>query len=178
MGVGANEHGDVGGDLVVARAGGVQATADGPDDLGQPPLDRHVDVLVGGIERKRAVGELGANLIESPAQLLAVRDGDDPLRGEHRRVGDRLIDVVGAQPPVEADRVVEPPEGVGTGLVEAVGAAGGAHRRSSERTPSSSTATRSIWPSVIAGKNGSAIERAETSSQTGNSPSRWPKRSR
>ena len=33
-------------------------------------------------------------------------------------------------------------------------------------------------PSVISGKNGSAIERAATSSQTGNSPSRWPKRSR
>ena len=33
-------------------------------------------------------------------------------------------------------------------------------------------------PSVIAGKNGSATERAATSSQTGNSPGRWPKRSR
>ena len=31
---------------------------------------------------------------------------------------------------------------------------------------------------VISGKNGSAIERAATSSQIGNSPSRWPKRSR
>ena len=37
---------------------------------------------------------------------------------------------------------------------------------------------RRTWPSVIAGKNGSAIERAATSSQTGNSPSRWPNRSR
>ena len=34
------------------------------------------------------------------------------------------------------------------------------------------------WPSVISGKNGRAIDRAATSSQTGNSPSRWPKRSR
>ena len=34
------------------------------------------------------------------------------------------------------------------------------------------------WFSVMAGKNGSATERAATSSQTGNSPSRWPKRSR
>src|SRR2546425_6985464 len=33
-------------------------------------------------------------------------------------------------------------------------------------------------PSLISGKNGSAIERALTSSHTGNSPSRWPKRSR
>ena len=42
----------------------------------------------------------------------------------------------------------------------------------------SAAATRSTWPSVIAGKNGSATDRAATSSQTGNSPSRWPKRSR
>ena len=33
-------------------------------------------------------------------------------------------------------------------------------------------------PSLISGKNGSASERAATSSQTGNSPGRWPKRSR
>ena len=42
----------------------------------------------------------------------------------------------------------------------------------------SASATRATWPSVISGKNGSASERAATSSQTGNSPSRWPKRSR
>ena len=39
-------------------------------------------------------------------------------------------------------------------------------------------ATRATCPSLICGKNGSASERAATSSQTGNSPSRWPKRSR
>lgn len=46
------------------------------------------------------------------------------------------------------------------------------------RTWPSDSATRDTWPSLIPGKNGSAIERAATSSQTGNSPSRWPKRSR
>ena len=40
------------------------------------------------------------------------------------------------------------------------------------------SATRVTWPSVSSGKNGSASERAATSSHTGNSPSRWPKRSR
>ena len=54
----AREHRHVGGDLVVARARGVQLAADRPDDLGQPPLDRHVDVLVVLAERERAVVEL------------------------------------------------------------------------------------------------------------------------
>ena len=40
------------------------------------------------------------------------------------------------------------------------------------------SATRATWPSVISGKNGSATDRAATSSQIGNSPSRCPKRSR
>ena len=53
----------------------------------------------------------------------------------------------------------------------------GESRRGSS-TARSAAATRSTWPSVISGKNGSATERAATSSQTGNSPSRWPKRSR
>ena len=42
------------------------------------------------------------------------------------------------------------------------------------RTCPSASATRLTWPSVIAGKNGSASERSATSSQTGNSPGRWP----
>jgi hypothetical protein len=50
--------------------------------------------------------------------------------------------------------------------------------RAEASTSRSASATRATWPSVIPGKNGSAIERAATSSQTGNSPGRWPKRSR
>ncbi len=45
-------------------------------------------------------------------------------------------------------------------------------------TERSASATRATWPSVIAGKNGSATDRAATSSQTGNSPGRWPNCSR
>ena len=54
----AREHGDVGRDLVVARARGVQLAADGAGDLRQPPLDRHVDVLVLVVEPERAAVEL------------------------------------------------------------------------------------------------------------------------
>ena len=50
----AHEHRDVGGDLVVARARRVQLAARRPGQLGHPALDRRVDVLVVGLERKAA----------------------------------------------------------------------------------------------------------------------------
>ena len=53
QGVRAREHRHVGGDLVVARARGVQLAADRADDLRQPALDRHVDVLVVVVEAER-----------------------------------------------------------------------------------------------------------------------------
>ena len=39
----------------------------GPDDLGQPALDRHVDVLVAGLEREGARLELGRDRVEARA---------------------------------------------------------------------------------------------------------------
>ena len=56
----AGEHRHVGRDLVVARARRVQLAADRADDLGQPALDGHVDVLVGVVEAELAVLELAA----------------------------------------------------------------------------------------------------------------------
>ena len=66
-------------------------------------------------------------------------------------------------------------------LIRAGRSTGRSEQASQESRPSTSrraAATRSTCASVISGKNGSASERAATSSQTGNSPSRWPKRSR
>ena len=156
----------------------MELAADRPGDLGEPALDRHVDVLVAGGERERAVAELALDLVEPAQQLVAILGGDDLARGQHRRVGPRLRDVVGPEPPVEADRVVQARNA----------SCWGSAKRDMERPMSldaprrgrqrSAAATRSTWPSVISGKNGSAIERAATSSHTGNSPSRWPKRSR
>jgi hypothetical protein len=50
----AHEHGDVGRNLVVARARGVELAAHGPHELGQATLDRHVDVLVVRLRREAA----------------------------------------------------------------------------------------------------------------------------
>ena len=68
----AREHRHVRRDLVVARAGGVEPAADGADDLRQPPLDRHVDVLVVLEERERAALELLLHPLEPAQQRVAV----------------------------------------------------------------------------------------------------------
>ena len=115
----AREHRHVGRDLVVARARGVELAADRPDDLGQAPLDRHVDVLVLLAERERAAVELLLDALEPAQQRVAVGVADDRGRGEHRRVRARLLDVVGPEPPVEADRGVELAEDRVLGLREA-----------------------------------------------------------
>ena len=122
----AREERDVGRHLVVARARGVQPPAHRARDLGEPPLDGHVDVLVVGREREAPVAQLRPR--PRPGRPAARRDPrptSDPLRGEHPRVRARLRDVVGPQAPVEADRTVEGLEGGILGLAEA-GHAGGA----------------------------------------------------
>ena len=68
---------------------------------------------------ERAVVELGLDALEPAEQRVAVGVADDPGRGEHRRVRARLLDVVGPEPPVEADRGVELAEDGMLGLREA-----------------------------------------------------------
>ena len=114
----AREHGHVGRDLVVARAGGVELAADRADDLRQAALDRHVDVLVVVAERERPAVELGLDAVEAAQQRVAVGVGDDPGGGEHPGVGARLLDVVGPEPVVEPDRGVQLPEDGMLGLGE------------------------------------------------------------
>jgi hypothetical protein len=117
--MGANEHGDVGGHLVVARARGVQLPPHRAGDLGDAALDRHVDVLVVVAEGEAPLVELASDLVERREQLVAVAGLDDALLREHAHVRPRLGDVVRAQAPVEADRGVKGAEGVVLGLGEA-----------------------------------------------------------
>jgi len=77
--VGPHEHRRIGGDLVVAGACGVELAADRPGDLGYPPLDRHVYVLVLLGEREAPVLELA---------LDPVLDADDRLVEGCLRVAD------------------------------------------------------------------------------------------
>ena len=115
----AGEERDVGGDLVVARARRVQLAAGRPGELGHPPLDGHVDVLVVGEEREPPLRELGLHRVERREQRVAIGGGDDPGAGQHPRVRPRLAHVVRPQPPVEAQRGVELAEDGVLGLGEA-----------------------------------------------------------
>ena len=69
----AHEQRDVGRDLVVARARGVQRAADRADELGQAALDRHVDVLVVGREARSARRELLPTTARGPPAARRAR---------------------------------------------------------------------------------------------------------
>jgi hypothetical protein len=97
----------------------VQLAADGPCDRRDAPLDRHVDVLVLGLERERAGGQLGLDGVERRQQRVALLGAEDRLRREHPRMGARALDVVGPQPLVEGQRRVQAPEDRVLGLGEA-----------------------------------------------------------
>ena len=88
-------------------------------ELGEPALDRHVDVLVGVRERKYVVVQLPFNLIEPLQELIALRVGDDPLRRKHGGVRARLGDVVRGEAPIERDRIIERAEVGMLGIDEA-----------------------------------------------------------
>ncbi len=95
---------EVGGDLVVARAGGVEAPRRRPDQLGQPVLDMHVDVLERRILRHAAGFIFVLDAVEPLLDRVGVLLGDDALGGEHRDMHARCFDVLPPEPLVEADR--------------------------------------------------------------------------
>jgi hypothetical protein len=55
--------------------------------LGQPSLDRGVDVLVTGNEAERPILHLSGNRVETRQDRLGVGDGNDALRTQHAGVG-------------------------------------------------------------------------------------------
>ena len=90
----------------------MELAADGAGDLGHTPLDRHVNVLVLGMELE----PLGGHLVPDLARARCSSAGDvvsldDPLPPEHADVGERLLDVVRREAPVERDRAVQRLEG-------------------------------------------------------------------
>ena len=92
----------VGGDLVVAAAAGVELGPGRPGQLGDPPLDGGVDVLVAGAEleraRRPARSSTRSRAAEHGAGLVAVEE-PGPHQAPH--VGPRAGEVVGRQAPVE-----------------------------------------------------------------------------
>jgi hypothetical protein len=84
--MGAHQHRHIGGHLVVARAGGVELAAHGTDELGEPPLDGHVDVLVVVRHDEAVALDLLAHRLEPALDLLDVVVADDAAAREHARV--------------------------------------------------------------------------------------------
>ena len=94
-------------DLIVARAGGVQAPRGGADDLGEPGLDVHMDVFERARERERARLDFALDLGETLGDGVCVGGVDEALAPKHgeMRLGPR--DVLGGELAVEVDRGVD-----------------------------------------------------------------------
>ena len=98
---------EIGRHLVVARAGGVQPTGGGADQLGEPMLDMHVDVL-----ERRILGDalrliFGGNAPEAVLDRSGILGGDDALFAQHGDMGERGADILPPEALVEADRGVD-----------------------------------------------------------------------
>ncbi len=92
----------------------MELAAERPDDLGQAPLDRHVDVLVGLLEGEVAGGELALDLVEPGEHPLELLRAQDPGPEQGAGVRARAAHVVQGQAAVEAQGGVELPEdGIG-----------------------------------------------------------------
>ena len=92
-GVRANQERQVGRDLVVTRAGGVQLAAERADQFRQPALDRHVDVLVVVVCGEVAALDLARDGVEASldSPVLLVVEHAEAVQGA--RVRTRLLDV-------------------------------------------------------------------------------------
>ena len=97
----------VGGDLVVAAAAGVQLATDVTEPLDQCTLDVHVHVFQLGTEREVTGGDFGKDRVEfgdDRVTFLVVEQAD---LGQHPRMGLRTTDVDGGQAMVKTDRFGE-----------------------------------------------------------------------
>ncbi len=98
---------EIGGNLIVAAARGVELRSGGPGKFGHPALDRGVDVLVALDEREGTRRHLGRHGVERLEHGVAFGIGEQADSGEPAYVGRRSVDVVTPHRSVEgqADRV-------------------------------------------------------------------------
>ena len=94
----------VGGDLVVAAAAGVELAPDRADQLGQATLDRAVDVLVAVGEGEPPRLQLARDLGQAVEQELALPDLQHPGPDQAPHMGPAPGHVLAPQPPVDGQR--------------------------------------------------------------------------
>ena len=98
---------EVGGDLVVAAAPGVQAPGGVANFFAQPRFNVHVDVFERRVKTKRAALDFARNFAQPRDDARHVRRRHQPLRAEHPRVGDGAAQVVPRERAVEGDARAE-----------------------------------------------------------------------
>ena len=97
----------VGGDLIVARARGVEPPRGRADDLGEAALHRHVDVLELALVDEGPTLDLVADALEPRLDRGHILGRKDALLPEHRDVRQRAADVLGGEALVEPDGGVD-----------------------------------------------------------------------
>ena len=100
----AQPQAHVGGDLVVARAAGVQSLAGIADQRRQALLDVEVDILEVARPDEHAARDLVADLRHAALDVGQVLRAEDAAGGQHARMGERSGDVGFGQALVEVDR--------------------------------------------------------------------------
>ena len=91
--LGAEPEPDVGRDLIVPRARGVQPFTGVAHESGEPPLDVEVHVLRLDRPLEAPGADLVANRGEPPLDLGQVASAEDAAAAEHPSVGERALDV-------------------------------------------------------------------------------------
>ena len=92
------------GDLIVAAPRRVQFAPGRTDQLGQAPLDIHVNVFVGLGELELAAVDLALHRLQAPDDFARVRGRDDALLGQHFGVRDAAANIVAVEPGIDVDR--------------------------------------------------------------------------
>ncbi len=113
-----DEQTERGRDLVVARPPGVELGARIAGELGHPPFDGGVDVLVGRRELERTVGELLLRPVECREHRGGLVGGEDVGAREPGDVRARTREVVGRETPVEREALGEREQLVGGAVGE------------------------------------------------------------
>ena len=98
---------EVGRDLVVARATGVELPGDRADALREGGLEIEVDVLEVRVPGHRPVGDRHGQALQAPDQVTDLVIGQQARAAEAADMGDRPRDVVGGQLAIEVDRARE-----------------------------------------------------------------------
>ena len=101
---GARPQAEIGRDLVVARARGVEAPGGFADDLLQPRFDGHVDVFEREVDGDAVRGKFFGDLGEAAVDLDRIVGADDSGGAEHRGVRAAGRDILFPQALVDRDR--------------------------------------------------------------------------